>query len=126
MYSKTLGVLGLAVLVAGCEPVPPQTLEDVEIPPDFHFETTRAMELVVEVAPTVRADEPSVWLEVRKTNGVLIYHGAITEASDWKAIVRTQLPKHMDQLDLTLTGDGWTEDGSVTVDANGDAFYRFK
>lgn len=125
MVRTTLGVV-LALMVTGCEPVPPQSLEDVEIPPDFHFETTRAMELVVEVTSTVRADEPSLWLEVRKSNGVLIYHGAISEASGWQAVVRTQLPKHMSDLELTLTGDGWTDTATVTVDGNGDAFHRFQ
>ncbi len=122
---RTSSFLILFLAAAACAPLPAERLDEVRIPPDFHFETTRAASVEVVVAPSRRAAGGPLTVEIRKPDGGLVFHGRVGEASAWKASARLALPKYVTSVQVRLKGEGVDETVTLPVDADGAAAHTF-
>jgi len=114
-------LLTMALVFSACQPIAPTRLEDVQIPPDFHFETTRGTVLEIDIGPQARADASTVRIEVYKPDGGMIYRGTASAASDWKTTVRAQVAKYVDHLQVKVVRGDWEDVQDIDLPEDGRA-----
>jgi hypothetical protein len=99
MKSGTIVVGAFLLGLSACAPGAgeslqgPQSLDEVQIPEDFTFATTKGMTLRAEGEPAQLA---AIQSEVRLPNGELIHRGPLTPS------LRLAIPAAVDSLNVTL------------------------
>lgn len=107
------------LLLTACEPIPPQSLDDIDFPEGTRLDTHREIPFHVSAAPESDLD---TMLSVRLPDGQPLYEGAARLAVDHPLVLR--LPPGVTELTVTARVNGVVvDDVTIPVEAWGEATY---